>query len=223
MKLSKQTREVLANFGKYNTSIDFYQGNIQSIRTPRGNIAIVSELKEYFQANSTLDNLAGLNKILAIHTNPDIEFTEEELVVYEGRHSTRFPITTHQLELKDLSSIKFPDQNLIFDHKTYEKMVKISQAIKPKVKKLSTNTKSPRPYLAFYSQNNEVKADIYYDTNEFDVRQTTYIGKGSFEWRTKIYLEDLKPLPGTYSLWVSEKSVKLYSKSNKTNIYVCGK
>ena len=213
MKLSDNTLSVLKNFSTINQSILFKQGNkLRTISVMKNILAEVTIEEELPKDFGIYDLPQFLNGFQMLYSNPDLDFSNDGYVVIrEGQSHTQYFFADPSVIITPPDkAIVLPSEDVTFDLSTeqLEKLLKAAALYQ-------------LPDLSVVGENGVVKLlvrDKKNDTsNSFSIR----VGEtdGTFAFNFKV--ENIKILPGTYGVVVSQKLLSRFtSKSHDLTYYI---
>jgi len=211
MKLSDNTLSVLKNFSTINQSILFKQGNkLRTISVMKNILAEVTIEEELPKDFGIYDLPQFLNGFQMLYSNPDLDFSNDGYVVIrEGQSHTQYFFADPSVIITPPDkAIVLPSEDVTFDLSTeqLEKLLKAAALYQ-------------LPDLSVVGENGVVKLlvrDKKNDTsNSFSIR----VGEtdGTFAFNFKV--ENIKILPGTYGVVVSQKLLSRFTSKNHELTY----
>ena len=211
MKLSESTLSVLKNFSTINQSILFKKGTkLRTISVMKNILAEVTVEEEFPKDFGIYDLPQFLNGIGVLYNDPEFDFQNEGYVVIkEGKmHSKFFFADPNVIVTPPDKDITLPSEDVSFELST-EKLDKLLKAA----------TLYQLPDFSVVGENGVIKlvvCDKKNDTsNSFSIR----VGEtdGTFAFNFKV--ENIKILPGTYGVVVSQKLLSRFTNKNHDLTY----
>lgn len=222
MNISQTTREILKGLSRYQgISAQFYSGTSHNFIFKGSQVAIYFETEESFPKSFTTTNLKNLINILDINKKGNIEFTDNELIINEGRHLIVFPIEPNDNEFRYPRETKPSGPETLISTETYNKIMRIAKANKPKEER----TKGPfissnETYINLHSVNGSIYSYTSYQRGQQSAEQRTYIGKGDLENEVKFAADLFKPIKGDYIITPGDL-IKIRSMDYRMSTYIC--
>ena len=211
MKLSDKTLSVLKNFSSINQSILFREGN--KLRT-------ISVMKNILaEANITEDlpkdfGIYDLNQFLNVNTSifksPDLDFSNDGYVVIrEGKMRQRFFFADpNVIVVPPEKEISLPSEDVCFELSTEQLNTLIKAAAVNQLPDISAVGEAGVVKLVVRDKKNDT-------SNDFAV----VVGETENEFCFNFKVENIKVLPGTYEVVVSQKLLSRFTSKNHDLVY----
>ena len=210
MKLSDKTISLLKNFSSINQSILFKEGNKLRTISVMKNILAEATVSEDFTKDFGVYDLNQFLNGLSLYQNPDLDFKNDGYVVMkEGKSRSKYFFADPNVIVsppdKDIS---LPSEDVCFEVSTdqLDKLLKASSIWQ-------------LPDLSVVGEAGVVKLvvrDIKNDTsNDFSV----IVGETDKEFCFNFKVENIKILPGTYEVVVSQKLLSRFTAKNSDLTY----
>ena len=211
MKLSDKTLSVLKNFSSINQSILFREGN--KLRT-------ISVMKNILaEANITEDlpkdfGIYDLNQFLNVNTSifksPDLDFSNDGYVVIrEGKMRQRFFFADpNVIVVPPEKEISLPSEDVCFELSTEQLNTLIKAAAVNQLPDISAVGEAGVVKLVVRDKKNDT-------SNDFAV----VVGETENEFCYNFKVENIKVLPGTYEVVVSQKLLSRFTSKNHDLVY----
>ncbi len=205
MKLSKKTIEILKNFSSINSNILVEPGNVIKTISPVKNVMAQATVTEDFDCQFGIWDLNKLIGTISLFKDPEF-FFEDKYVTIVGSNGTK--VTYYYSEPKLLTTINktitMPESVVTFDliNEDFAELQKAASVLQ-------------LPDLCLRSNNGSVelvaldKKDT--GSNSYSMEVTTHepIGDADFEFYFKV--ENLKLMPGDYTVEITEKVVSKFT------------
>ena len=210
MKLSDSTLTLLKNFSNINQSILFKKGrSLRTISVMKNILAEVTINEEIPQDFGIYDLNQFLNG-LSLHQSPDLDFANDGYVVIkEGRSRSKYffadPAVIITPPEKDIT---LPSEDVCFEVSTdqLEKLLKASAVYQ-------------LPDLSAVGENGVVKLVVRDKKNDTSNDYAVVVGETEAEFSFNFKVENIKVLPGTYEVVVSEKLLSRFTSKNHDLTY----
>ena len=211
MKLSDNTLSVLKNFSSINQSILFKQGN--KLRT----ISVMKNILAEATVNEDLPKDFGiydLNQFLNVNTSifksPDLDFSNDGYVVIrEGKMRQRFFFADpNVIVVPPEKEISLPSEDVCFELSTEQLNTLIKAAAVNQLPDISAVGEAGVVKLVVRDKKNDT-------SNDFAV----VVGETQNEFCFNFKVENIKVLPGTYEVVVSQKLLSRFTSKNHDLVY----
>ena len=211
MKLSDKTINLLKNFSSINQSILIKEGD--SIRTisVMKNILAEAKVPEEFPKDFGIYDLNQfLNAISSLHVNPELDFSNNEyLLIREGKKRNRFFFADPNVIVSPPEkSITLPSEDVCFEVNTdqLEKLLKASAVYQ-------------LPDLSAVGEAGVIKLVVRDKKNDTSNDYAVVVGETDKEFSFNFKVENIKVLPGTYEVVVSQKLLSRFTSKNHDLTY----
>jgi hypothetical protein len=202
MKLSDSTLTLLKNFSNINQSILFKQGKSLRTISVMKNILAEATINEELPKDFGIYDLNQFLNGLALHNNPDLDFTNDNYVVIrEGRSRSKYFFADPNVIIcPPDKSIELPTEDVSFELKT-EQLDKLLKAAG--IYQL--------PDLSAIGEDGVVKLVVRDKKNETSNDYAVVVGEteGKFVFNFKV--ENIKLIPGSYDVVVSQKLLSKFT------------
>jgi len=210
MKLSDKTLSVLKNFSSINQSILFKEGNKLRTISVMKNILAEATINEEFSRDFGIYDLNQFLNGLTLHTSPELDFANDSYVVIrEGKmRSKYFFADPNVIVTPPEKAINLPSEDVCFELSTeqLDKLLKASAVYQ-------------LPDLSAVGENGIVKIVVRdkknYTSNDFSI----IVGETDAEFSFNFKVENIKILPGTYEVAVSQKLLSRFTSKNHDLTY----
>ena len=210
MKLSDKTLSVLKNFSTINQSILFKQGNRLRTISVMKNILAEATITEELPKDFGIYDLNQFLNGLGLHQNPELDFVNEgHVVIKEGRmRSKYFFADPNVIITPPEKSIELPSEDVSFELRT-EQLDKLLKAAA--IYQL--------PDLAVVGGEGVVKILVRDKKNDTSNDFSIVVGETDKEFSFNFKVENIKILPGTYDVIVSQKLLSRFISKNHDLLY----
>ena len=210
MKLSDSTLSLLKNFSTINQSILFKKGNKLRTISVMKNILAEATVAEEFPKDFGVYELGQFLNGMGLHQSPELDFKHDSYVVIkEGRSRSKYffadPSTIVTPPDKPL---ELPSEDVTFEISTdqLEKLLKAAAIYQ-------------LPDLAVVGDSNGVKIVVRDKKNETSNDFSITVGETSDIFSFNFKVENIKILPGTYEVVVSQKLLSRFTSKNHDLTY----
>jgi len=210
MKLSDKTLSVLKNFSTINQSILFKQGNRLRTISVMKNILAEATITEELPKDFGIYDLNQFLNGLGLHQNPELDFVNDgHVVIKEGRmRSKYFFADPNVIITPPEKSIELPSEDVSFELRT-EQLDKLLKAAA--IYQL--------PDLAVVGGEGVVKILVRDKKNDTSNDFSIVVGETDKEFSFNFKVENIKILPGTYDVIVSQKLLSRFTSKNHDLLY----
>ena len=210
MKLSDKTLSVLKNFSTINQSILFKQGTKLRTISVMKNILAEANISEEIPKDFGIYDLSQFLNGLSLHQSPELDFANEgHVVIKEGRmRSKYFFADPNVIITPPEKAIDLPSEDVSFELRT-EQLDKLLKAAA--VYQL--------PDLAVVGGEGVVKIVVRDKKNDTSNDFAVVVGETDKEFSFNFKVENIKILPGTYDVIVSQKLLSRFVSKNHDLTY----
>ena len=210
MKLSETTLSILKNFSSINQSILFKEGNKLRTISVMKNILAEATVTEEFSRDFGIYDLNQFLNGLSLHQSPELDFTNSGYVVIrEGAmRSNYFFSDPNVIVTPPEKAIELPSEDVCFELSTdqLEKLLKASAVYQ-------------LPDLSAVGENGVVKLVVRDKKNDTSNDFAIVVGETDAEFSFNFKVENIKVLPGTYEVVVSQKLLSRFTSKNHDLTY----
>jgi len=210
MKLSDSTLSLLKNFSTINQSILFKKGTRLRTISVMKNILAEATIAEEFPKDFGIYDLNQYLNGLALHNNPELNFENDGYVVIkEGRSRSKYFFADPSVIITPPEkSIDLPSEDVTFDLSTdqLDKLLKAAAIYQ-------------LPDLAVVGKDGVVKVVVRDKKNETSNDFAITVGETDATFSFNFKVENIKILPGTYTVVVSQKLLSRFTNKNQDLVY----
>ena len=210
MKLSDKTISLLKNFSSINQSILFKEGNKLRTISVMKNILAEATVSEDFTKDFGVYDLNQFLNGLSLYQNPDLDFKNDGYVVMkEGKSRSKYFFADPNVIVsppdKDIS---LPSEDVCFEVSTdqLDKLLKASSIWQ-------------LPDLSVVGEAGVVKLVVRDKKNDTSNDFAIVVGETENEFCFNFKVENIKVLPGTYEVVVSQKLLSRFTSKNHDLTY----
>ena len=210
MKLSDKTISVLKNFSSINQSILFKEGSKLRTISLMKNILAEATVTEEFAKDFGIYDLNQFLNGLSVHQSPELDFTNEGYVmIREGdSRSKYFFADPNVIVTPPEKEITLPSEDVCFE---------LSTAVLEKLLKAAAVYQVPD--LSAIGENGVVKLVIRDKKNDTSHGHEEVVGETDANFIFNFKIENIKVLPGTYDVVVSQKLLSRFTSKNHDLTY----
>ena len=210
MKLSDSTLSLLKNFSTINQSILFKQGTRLRTISVMKNILAEATIDEEFPKDFGIYDLNQYLNGLGLYTSPELDFDNDGYVVIkEGRSRSKYFFADPSVIITPPEkSIELPSEDVTFDLSTdqLDKLLKAAAIYQ-------------LPDLAVVGKDGVVKVVVRDKKNDTSNDFAITVGETDATFSFNFKVENIKILPGTYTVVVSQKLLSRFTNKNQDLVY----
>ena len=210
MKLSDKTISLLKNFSSINQSILFKEGNKLRTISVMKNILAEATVSEDFTKDFGVYDLNQFLNGLSLYQNPELDFKNDGYVVMkEGKSRSKYFFADPNVIVsppdKDIS---LPSEDVCFEVSTdqLDKLLKASSIYQS-------------PDLSAIGENGVIKLVVRDKKNDTSNDYSVIVGETDKEFCFNFKVENIKILPGSYEVVVSQKLLSRFTAKNSDLTY----
>jgi hypothetical protein len=202
MKLSEKTLNLLKNFSTINQSILFKKGSSLRTISVMKNILAEATIDEEIPQDFGIYDLNQFLNGLSLHQHPELDFVNEGYtVIREGKmRSKYFFADPNVIVTPPDKNIELPSEDVSFQLPTQQldKLLKAASIYQ-------------LPDLSVVGEGGEVKLLVRDKKNDTSNEFAVVVGETDSTFSFNFKVENIKILPGSYSVVVSQKLLSVFS------------
>ena len=202
MKLSDKTLTLLKNFSNINQSILFKKGSSLKTISVMKNILAEATIDEDLPTDFGIYDLNQFLNGLGLHQHPDLDFANQgHVVIREGKSRTKyFFADPNVIVTPPDKEITLPSEDVSFELSTsqLDKLLKAAAIYQ-------------LPDLAVIGEAGVVKIVVRDKKNDTSNDFSIVVGETESEFSFNFKVENIKILPGTYDVVVSQKLLSRFT------------
>ena len=210
MKLSDKTISVLKNFSSINQSILFKEGSKLRTISVMKNILAEATVTEEFSRDFGIYDLNQFLNGLSLHASPELDFGNDGYVVIrEGRSRSKyFFADPNVIVTPPEKAITLPTEDVCFE---------LSTSVLDKLLKAAAVYQLPD--ICAVGEAGVVKLVVRDRKNDTSNAHEEVVGETEAEFSFNFKVENIKVLPGTYDVVVSQKLLSRFTSKNHDLTY----
>jgi hypothetical protein len=210
MKLSDSTLSLLKNFSSINQSILFKEGSKLRTISVMKNILAEATINEEFARDFGIYDLNQFLNGLSLHQKPELDFTNNGYVVIrEGRSRSKYFFADPSVIVTPPDKeITLPSEDVCFELTTtvLEKLLKAAAVYQ-------------LPDISAVGEAGVVKLVVRDKKNDTSNAHEEVVGETDSTFNFNFKVENIKILPGTYDVVVSQKLLSRFTSKNHDLTY----
>ena len=204
MKLSDNSLTVLKNFAGINNSILVKQGTSLRTISVAKNILAEAEIKEEFPRDFAIYDLNQFLNGLGLHQDPDLDFTEQSyLTIREGKRKVKYFYADPNVIISPPEKeISLPSEDVHFqlESASLEKLLKAAAVYQ-------------LPDFCVVGDGAKVKLVVRDKKNDTSNSYSIEVGETDKTFTFNFKVENIKIIPGSYDVLVSQKLLSQFTNS----------
>jgi hypothetical protein len=210
MKLSDSTLSLLKNFSSINQSILFKEGSKLRTISVMKNILAEATINEEFARDFGIYDLNQFLNGLSLHQKPELDFANDGYVVIrEGRSRSKYFFADPSVIVTPPDKeITLPSEDVCFELTTtvLEKLLKAAAVYQ-------------LPDISSVGEAGVVKLVVRDKKNDTSNAHEEVVGETDATFNFNFKVENIKILPGTYEVVVSQKLLSRFTSKNHDLTY----
>ena len=210
MKLSDSTLSLLKNFSSINQSILFKEGSKLRTISVMKNILAEATINEEFARDFGIYDLNQFLNGLSLHQKPELDFANDGYVVIkEGRSRSKYFFADPSVIVTPPDKeISLPSEDVCFELTTtvLEKLLKAAAVYQ-------------LPDISAVGEAGVVKLVVRDKKNDTSNAHEEVVGETDENFNFNFKVENIKILPGTYDVVVSQKLLSRFTSKNHDLTY----
>jgi hypothetical protein len=210
MKLSDSTLSLLKNFSSINQSILFKEGSKLRTISVMKNILAEATINEEFARDFGIYDLNQFLNGLSLHQKPELDFANDGYVVIrEGRSRSKYFFADPSVIVTPPDKeITLPSEDVCFELTTtvLEKLLKAAAVYQ-------------LPDISAVGEAGVVKLVVRDKKNDTSNAHEEVVGETDVTFNFNFKVENIKILPGTYDVVVSQKLLSRFTSKNHDLTY----
>ena len=202
MKLSDSTLNILKNFSSINQSILVKEGSKLRTISVMQNILAEAEVDEEFPKDFAIYDLNQLLNGIGLHQDPDLDFTNDShLVIREGKRKVKYFFADPEVIVSPPEKeMQLPSQDVCFqvEHSQLDKLIKAAAVYQ-------------LPDLSAIGEAGVVKLVVRDKKNDTSNEYSIVVGETESTFVFNFKVENIKIIPGSYNVIISEKCVSKFT------------
>ena len=210
MKLSDNTLSLLKNFSTINTSILFKKGNKLRTISVMKNILAEATISEELPQDFGIYDLGQFLNGMGLHQSPELDFqNDNHVVIKEGKMRSKYFFADPNVIITPPDKpIELPSEDVTFELSTdqLDKLLKAAAVYQ-------------LPDISAVGENGVVKLVVRDKKNDNSNVFSITVGETESTFAFNFKVENIKILPGTYEVVVSQKLLSRFSSKNHDLTY----
>ena len=204
MNISNETLDILRNFSSINSGITVKAGNELVTVSAMKNIFAKAVVDESFEKDHSIYDLSEYLGAVSLFDRPNFDFNAEKVTVSEGDNSVTYYYADPQMVISPTKEITMPEPEVSFD---------LDKDVLDSLLKASSVLSLPDMVLSSDGQSVVLTVKDKKNSTSNVFSKTVAQGNGStFEMFFR--MENMKMIPGDYTVFVSSKGIAHFTNRN---------
>ena len=211
MKLSEKTIALLKNFSSINQSILFKKGNVLRTMSVMKNILAEVDIEECFPQDFAIYDLVQFLNGVSLYSDPDLDFkNESHLTIREGKnHRTKYFFADPSVIVTPPEkTLTLPTEDVCFtlDTNSLTQLLKAAAVYQ-------------LPDFSAVGSAGVVKLMVHDKKNDTSNEYSVIVGETTDNFSFNFKVENIKILPGSYEVVISQKLLSRFVNENYNLTY----
>lgn len=200
MELSKETLVLIKNFASINGSLMLKQGNRLSTISEGKNVMAEASISESLPIDFGIYDLNEFLGVVSLFSTTELDFKDKYVTVSDGSASKIKYFAAGEGIVKSApNTIKFPNPEVEFE---------LTAAQIGMIQKTSSTLKAPD--VSISGDGKDLMAIVADKKNDTSNAYTVTLGKTDLSFKANLKVENLKMLPGDYTVAISSKKISRF-------------
>ena len=204
MNISNETLDILRNFSSINSGITVKSGNELVTVSAMKNIFAKAVVDENFEKDHSIYDLSEYLGAVSLFDKPNFEFNAEKVTVSEGDNSVIYYYADPQMVISPTKEITMPEPEVSFD---------LDKDVLDSLLKASSVLSLPDMVLSSDGQSVVLTVKDKKNSTSNVFSKTVAQGNGS-TFEMFLRMENMKMIPGDYTVFVSSKGIAHFTNRN---------
>lgn len=208
MKLSKETLSLVKNFSGISSNLLLKQGNTLNTISAQKNVMASTTVTESFPQEFGIYDLNEFLGALTLFEDPELEFQDKYVSIKEGTNSIKFFASDPAVLVAPTKEITFPDPEVEF---------KLSEKVLSMIQRTASVLRSSD--VSIVGDGSKVSVVVGDKKNATANSYEVEVGTTDKSFKVNMKVENLKMLPGDYTVSVSTKKISRFKSSKGDLVY----
>ena len=204
MNISNETLDILRNFSSINSGITVKAGNELVTVSAMKNIFAKAVVDESFEKDHSIYDLSEYLGAVSLFDSPNFDFNAEKVTVSEGDNSVTYYYADPQMVISPTKEITMPEPEVSFD---------LDKDVLDSLLKASSVLSLPDMVLSSDGQSVVLTVKDKKNSTSNVFSKTVAQGNGS-TFEMFLRMENMKMIPGDYTVFVSSKGIAHFTNRN---------
>ena len=209
MNISPETLDILRNFSTINSGLTVKEGNELKTVSAMKNIFARAIVTEDFDKEHSIYDLSEYLGAVSLFDTPNFEFNAEKVTVSEGDNSVQYYYADPQMVISPQKDINMPEPEISFD---------LDDGVLDSLLKASSVLSLPDMVLSSDGSTVVLTVKDKKNSTSNTFSKTVAQGNGS-TYEMFLRMENIKVIPGDYTVFVSSKGVAQFTNRKQSVEY----
>jgi len=208
MKLSKETLSLVKNFSGISSNLLLKQGNTLNTISAQKNVMASTTVSESFPQEFGIYDLNEFLGALTLFEDPELDFRDKYVNIKDGTNSIKFFASDPSVLVAPTKEITFPDPEVEF---------KLSEKVLSMIQRTASVLRSSD--VSIVGDGSKVSVVVGDKKNATANSYEVEVGTTDKSFKVNMKVENLKMLPGDYTVSVSTKKISRFKSSKGDLVY----
>lgn len=208
MKLSKETLSLVKNFSGISSNLLLKQGNTLNTISAQKNVMASTTVSESFPQDFGIYDLTEFLGALTLFEDPELDFQDKYVNIKDGTNSIKFFGADPSVLVAPTKEIVFPDSEVEF---------KLSEKVLSMIQRTASVLRSSD--VSIVGDGSKVSVVVGDKKNATANSYEVVVGVTDKSFKVNMKVENLKMLPGDYTVSVSSKKISRFKSSKGDLVY----
>ena len=208
MKLSKNTVNLLKNYASINSNLLLKQGNKLSTISGQKSIIAEATVEDSFPVDFGIYDLNEFLSAFSLFTDPDLTFSDKVVTIKEGTSTIKYYASAAEVLTVPQKSINFPDVDVEFD---------LNGDVLASILKTASVLRASD--VSFSGDGSELTRVVCDKKNATANTYGVALGKTDGNFRVNLKIDNLKFIPGDYTVRISSKKISRFASKGSDLVY----
>ena len=209
MNITPETLDILRNFSSINSGLTVKEGNELKTVSAMKNIFARAIVTEDFDKEHSIYDLSEYLGAVSLFDTPNFEFNAEKVTVSEGDNSVQYYYADPQMVISPQKDINMPEPEISFD---------LDDGVLDSLLKASSVLSLPDMVLSSDGSTVVLTVKDKKNSTSNTFSKTVAQGNGS-TYEMFLRMENIKVIPGDYTVFVSSKGVAQFTNRKQSVEY----
>lgn len=208
MKLSKNTINLLKNYASINSNLLLKQGNKLSTISGQKSIIAEATVEDSFPIDFGIYDLNEFLSAFSLFSDPDLTFNDKVVVIKEGTSAIKYYASSAEVLTVPSKSINFPEADVEFS---------LSGDVLGSIMKTASVLRASD--VSFIGDGSDLKLVVGDKKNATANTYDVSLGQTTGNFRVNLKIDNLKFIPGDYTVSISNKKISRFAAKNSDLVY----
>lgn len=208
MKLSKNTVNLLKNYASINSNLLLKAGNKLSTISGQKSIIAETTIEDSFAMDFGIYDLNEFLSAFSLFNDPDLTFNDKVVVIKEGTSAIKYYASSPEVLTVPSKSINFPDADVEFA---------LSGDVLASILKTASVLRASD--VSFIGDGSDLKLVVGDKKNATANTYDVTLGQTTGNFRVNLKIDNLKFIPGDYTVSISNKKISRFAAKNSDLVY----